>query len=262
MDASIAQNQVLDSQHAGCRRVAAVIPIHKPRLSAREAERVDLTLANCPEGTAFFVGPSDIASDGYRSRWPDVDFRTFDPANFKDVAAYNRWMLTPDLYRCFRDFEFILVCQTDALLVKPLPVHEPWSFDYLGAPWEPPWIVGWNPILRRLGTNGLSLPKRALNVGNGGLSLRRTSVFSENLRIPRFQELPNEDVVLSYFHRRLGIRLAEDSVAARFFMELGARSWSPGMPVPRVFGFHALNRHNPRLEDAILRHSSHHSSGQ
>lgn len=190
-----------------------------------------------------------------------MGFSAFDSAHFQNIATYNRWMLTPSLYERFHDFQFILVCQTDALLVEPLPLDEPWPFDYLGAPWEPPLFVGWNPIGRRLESKGPSLPKRALNVGNGGLSLRRTSVFREDLRLPRFQQLPNEDVAISYFQRRLGIRLAHASVAAQFFMELGARSWSPGMPIPRVFGFHALNKYNPELEDIIIQLLSHRSSG-
>lgn len=209
----------------------------------------------------FFVGPQGLAIDDYRSRWPKTDFVAFDPFHFKDISAYNRWMLTPDLYERFQDFEFILVCQTDALLVEPLPIDEPWPFDYLGSPWEPSWLTGWNPITRRLKQKGLSLPKRALSVGNGGLSLRRTSVFREDLPWPRFVRQTNEDIAISYFHSRLGIRLATTEVAAQFFMELGSRNWTPGMPIPQVFGFHALDKFNPALEDTIIKRESNRATG-
>lgn len=207
---------------------------------------------NSAPATAFFVGPANISRDAYRTAWPSVDYIPFDPGHFRDVASYNQWMLLPDLYARFSSFEFVLVCQSDAILVEPLPVHEEWEFDYLGAPWVPPWMVGWNPRRRHLARKGWTLPKRPLVVGNGGLSLRRTSVFRQHLRFPKFQKPPNEDTAISYFHRRLGIRLADEAVAARFFMELGARSWRPMDPIPRVFGFHALDQHNPRLEDELI----------
>jgi hypothetical protein len=204
----------------------------------------------------FFVGPQGLALDDYRSRWPKTEFVAFEPFHFKDISAYNRWMLTPDLYERFQDFEFVLVCQTDALLVEPLPIDEPWSFDYLGAPWEPSWRIGWNPFTRCLNHEGFTLPKRVLSVGNGGLSLRRTSVFRGDLPFPRFRQHPNEDIAISYFHSRLGIRLATTEVAARYFMERGSRDWTIGAPIPQVFGFHALAKINPGLEDTIIQRNS------
>jgi hypothetical protein len=242
--------------------VATIIPIYRPGLTARESDRLEITITNCPERTVFFVGPNNLPVSWYRSRWPEIQFVGFDAHHFADISAYNRWMLTPELYDRFQDFEFTLICQTDALLVKPLPLLETWHFDYLGSPWDPPWRLGWNPIRRRLKHKGLTFPKRLLKVGNGGLSLRRTSVFRRHLRLPEFLHYPNEDIVISYFHRQLGIRLAEPDVAAQFFMELGAREWSPGMTIPEVFGFHALDKINPTLEEILIRRFLHGATGE
>lgn len=229
-----------------------MIPIHVEELSARETLRIDRTLGNVAPSSMFFVGPEGLDLRAYRSRWPSVAFEGFHADRFASIAAYNEWMLTPELYRRFSWSEFILVHQTDAVLIRPLPADAEWAFDYLGAPWDPPQMVGWNVRRRRLVRSGPSLLKRRLEVGNGGLSLRRTAAFVEGLRLPRFRKLPNEDVAISYFHRRLGVRLAPSAVASRFFMETGSSRWKSGDPIPDVHGFHALDKWNPALEDAIL----------
>jgi hypothetical protein len=169
-------------------------------------------------------------------------------------------MLKPHLYRRFRGFNFILVCQTDAVLLRPLPADETWAFDYLGAPWKPPKLVGWDAKMRRLKGRG-STEKRFLSVGNGGLSLRRTEKFGRKLRFPRFRETPQEDKAISYFAPRLGILVADAGLAEKLFMETGAASWRVGDPHPDVYGYHALGAINPELERILLREPSARSCG-
>lgn len=160
-------------------------------------------------------------------------------------------MLRPDLYCRFLGYEFILVAQTDAFLHRPLPVEDSWNFDYLGAPWEPPWRKRWDRADQRV-RSARRFRGKKLRVGNGGLSLRRTAAFARNLAFPESLVRTYEDIAISYFHRRIGITLAPVATARRFFMETGAKSWSVGDPVPDVFGFHALDKFNPALEDFIL----------
>ncbi len=167
-------------------------------------------------------------------------------------------MLRTDLYRAFCHFEFLLIAQTDAFLIRSLPTTERWDFDYLGAPWEPPWTKRWDRREQRI-RSAHRLRGRRLRVGNGGLSLRRTAAFLTPLNLPNPLVRTYEDITISYFHRRLGIRLAPVSTARRFFMETGARSWSPGAPVPDVYGFHALDKFNPALENQLLGAAPHDS---
>lgn len=234
-------------------RYCIAIPIHQPNLSGVERRRVSWTLRHADEGRCFFVGPEGLDQTRLRSRWPNVRFLAFDAGAFSSIATYNSWVLQPDLYRRLTDFEFVLICQTDAVLVRQLPRSDAWKFDYLGAPWVPPYRLGWNPWRKRLTGSGPALGRRELVVGNGGLSLRRTEAFSRGIAgLPKFQTFPNEDVLISYFHRRLGIRLADEETARRYFMELGAKDWKAGDAIPDVYGFHALNKHNPALEAEIL----------
>ena len=240
-------------REAGQQRILAVtIPTYLPTLSAVETRRVRLSLSNLSDHDCFFVAPRSLRTDWYEISFPDVPVVRFPNRHFRSVDTYSRWVLKPSLYRRFRTYEFVLICQTDAVVRRPLPVHDIWDFDYLGAPWEPPKLLGWDPTRRRLKGRG-SVAKRSLEVGNGGLSLRRTSVFATRLGFPRFSEHPQEDKAISYFAPDLGIRLADVRVARRYFMETGATGWRGGDAVPDVYGFHGLQNLNPELEELILR---------
>jgi hypothetical protein len=141
---------LISEKASGESRFATVIPLHERIPSDREARRISVSLSMVQPNSAYFVGPLGLDTSHYAATWPTVEFVGFDPENFKDVSSYNRWMLTPELYRRFAAYEFILVCQADAILVKPLPADEVWEFDYLGAPWIPTWVVGWDPFRMRL----------------------------------------------------------------------------------------------------------------
>jgi hypothetical protein len=220
-------------------------------LSDRENRRIDETLKSTGPFDTFFVGPSTLDTTALSVRWPRIDFVAFESSAFESHASYSDWMLRPDLYRRFLAYEFILVAQTDSFLIRPLPVESSWDFDYLGAPWEPPWFKRWDAMEHRI-RSAKPYRGRRLRVGNGGLSLRRTMAFARPLDLPVPLVRTYEDIAISFFHRRLGIRLAPVRLARKFFMEKGARSWSPGDPVPAVHGFHALDKFNPALEDHLL----------
>lgn len=234
------------------RRFATAIPIYKPTLSGRESRRLGLTLENSPSGNVFLVGPEKLQNSLRDDLLCELPYIAFESSNFDSIKSYNTWMLRPDLYCEFIDFEFVLLCQTDAFLTRPLPRTEDWRFDYLGAPWSPPYSLRWVPRKARLQNSRSWLRSRQLAVGNGGLSLRRTNVFAGLPDLPKFSRHPNEDIAISYFHDELGIVLASVETADRYFMETGATRWHPGQPVPNVYGFHGLQRFNPALEDQIL----------
>jgi hypothetical protein len=237
-------------------RYAAVIPLYRAELTKAEHLRIQETLRHLPKDAVFFVGPGRLVRPFSRSGpYRNIPFITFPERHFGSIRAYNSWMLMPHLYERFSSYEFVLICQTDAFLISPLPLDCPWDFDYLGAPWCPPWVAQWDPMKRQLRGGGPAVLSRELHVGNGGLSLRRTAAFSAPLRLPPLSKIPNEDITISYFSERLGIRLATRDLAERYFMETGASAWRPGSSIPEVYGFHGLNRVNPLLEHALLGHS-------
>ena len=232
-------------------RLATVIPVFRSVLTSREDQRVAETIRNSSVEHVYFVGPRTLDTGALSERWPAVEFVPFDADAFTSVMAYSDWMLRPDLYRRFLGYEYVLIAQTDAFLIKPLPGDAVWRFDYLGSPWEPPWVKRWDEAEHRL-RGAKRFRGRRLRVGNGGLSLRRTSAFAQKLNLPDPLVRTSEDIAISYFHSRIGIRLASARTARRFFMEMGASAWSPGDPVPSVYGFHALDKFNPSLESHLL----------
>ncbi len=241
---------VMNTTHG---RTATVVPVYRSTLTVLEAQRLRVSAQNVPRGTLYFVGPASLSGGVLSTAYPHVPYIPFGDNHFLSVAAYNRWMLSPDLYQRFKDFDFLLILQTDAVLSKALPEDEPWDFDFLGAPWLPPWTMHWDPLRHQLSRNKpRGATTRILHVGNGGLSLRRTSMSSKLKKLPRFSKYPNEDIAISFFSRRLGIRIAPVDVAEKYFMESGASTWVPQSPIPDVYGFHALDKFNPALEALIL----------
>lgn len=236
---------------------ATVIPIYCGTLTVAEERRLRRTLENSPSNSCFLVGPNSLQKFLQHELLTGIPFVGFPDEHFESVRTYSRWMLLPDLYREFNAFKFVVVCQLDAVIVQPLPLDLDFGFDYLGSPWIPPWHVSWNPIVGRLKlVQPILRPlARTLRVGNGGLSIRRVNVFRRLSKLPRFSRMANEDIVISYFHRRLGIVLAPPELAAQFFMESGAGTWTEAQPIPSVYGFHALEKFNPALEEAIFSHT-------
>lgn len=104
------------------------------------------------------------------------------------IAGYNRMMLSGDFYRMFREWDYILICHTDAWIFRDeLDSWTARGYDCVAAPWirravyDLPLIRHYMALrhdyMRRHGR-----PCRADlygRIGNGGLSLRRTASFIE-----------------------------------------------------------------------------------
>jgi hypothetical protein len=99
----------------------------------------------------------------------------FPRSYFISADAYSGLLLSPDFYRIFERYDYLLIYQLDCLVFSSgLDAWCERGFDYLGAPW-----------LRRV-----DKPEEGFSrVGNGGLSLRRVASHLEVLttdRRPRF----------------------------------------------------------------------------
>jgi len=191
-----------------------------------------------------------MATDWYRESFPSWTIRYLDPAGFTSVEAYSAALLAPAFYEALVDFDAIVLCQLDAVLLKDPASLAMVDADFLGSPWDPPIRVIWwrhtwlheRWVYRMLG--------RRLWVGNGGLSFRRPSAFAEfTRRLSRrrdYEQLRkyNEDMVVSYFGARYGLRIGSVDQARNTFMEYGLRGVTE---IPDVHGIHALARVNPSL---------------
>ena len=150
---------------------AIVVPAYRKYLEPQERAGLTLSLGSLRRFPWYWVIPESM-------RLPPWDLPggvqsqvvALPDHHFQDVAAYSRLLLSPSFYRLFARYEFILIHQTDAIVLRDeLDYWCSCPIDYVGAPWRSPWSLA-----------DLHLPLgfgRRFYVGNGGLSLRRVSAF-------------------------------------------------------------------------------------
>lgn len=147
-----------------------LVPIYKPELDAIEEFSLAWSVGKLPGRDIRFIGPRSLALDWYRARYPAIPFIAYDDECFASIAGYSRLLLSEGFYRQFAGYEFMLILQTDAIVLRDELDH--WRaqpFDYVGAPW-PDGVELMVNIDRFAGDKGRRV--RAM-VGNGGFSLRR-----------------------------------------------------------------------------------------
>lgn len=232
--------------------IVVVIPIWRTDLSDVERQRVTVTALAARNDALFFVHPRSLDVHFYREVWPEATYLAFDNSNFVSRSSYNSWILTPDLYRTLHNFDYLLLTQTDALLTRLPDVGLIESYDFCGASWDPSLRVvrGFNN--RLFSTHSTFGVGSKLHVGNGGISIRRTSVFAKTHFLPKHNPRVNEDVHISYFGRRCErVRIAPREIADTIFAESSARKMTLE-EAKNIYGFHALSIYNPNLEFELL----------
>jgi hypothetical protein len=201
-------------------KVAVVIPIYQKNLSAYE----EIALQQCQQVLFDYpqivIKPKSLDVGFLKSKYHINDTVSFDDAYFKDVQGYNRLMLAKRFYQSFQDYEYILIYQLDAFVLRDELLY--WcsqDIDYVGAPWlrihgYPDWFKAAKSRIQRLYharldvyKNGLPSDMQLINkVGNGGFSLRRVKKLAElciklepeiNNYIARNEHYFNEDVFWS-----------------------------------------------------------------
>ena len=210
----------------------------------------------------WFCAPESLDVTHYAREFPDWRIHRFPDQIFRSVSSYSLWLTTPDFYRAVKEFEFVTICQLDAVLIRDLMTLDASEVDYIGAPWKPPIkvLTPGNRIYvhsdhgEAEGLLATRLLGRELPVGNGGLSVRRVEAHISaaewlTRNIPqRYREHTLEDVLLCAFADRTGLRVAPASTASQIFLETGATGLTH---IPDVYGFHGLWRWNPSLARAL-----------
>lgn len=160
-------------------RAIVLVPVYQARLSPLEQYSLDTSIAALPGRSLAFIGPAGLDLSFYRARYPGMRFIAFDPASFASIQGYNRLLLDPAFYEGFADYEFMLILQTDAVVLRDeLALWCGQAFDYIGAPW-PDGVELFVNLGVFEGDRGRRV--RAM-VGNGGLSLRRIAKHASLLR--------------------------------------------------------------------------------
>ena len=151
-------------------KIAVLVPIYKDDLDPFECYSLNHSLSVLAGRNVFFIGPKGMDRRFYSEHYGSVPCRAFDAPYFESVSGYNRLLLSPEFYAHFIDYEFVLILQTDAVILRDeLEFWCEQPFDYIGAPW-PEGVELFVNVGKFEGDRG----KRVrVYVGNGGLSLRR-----------------------------------------------------------------------------------------
>jgi len=151
-------------------RVVVLVPLHRDTLDANACFAIDRSIALLATREVRFICPERLGTAFYASRYPGIAFDRFAEPCFASIQEYNRMLLDPAFYARYEAFEFMLILQTDAIVLRDeLDFWCQQAFDYVGAPWPKAYELFVNTG-RFEGDFGKHV---RVHVGNGGLSLRR-----------------------------------------------------------------------------------------
>ena len=95
--------------------------------------------------------------------------KTFGQECFNGVEAYNCLCFSPELYKAFHQYKYMLIYQLDAYIFEDnLDYWCNHGYDYIGGPW----LCHWSNEVENL---------NHWEVGNGGFSLRKVETFIDLL---------------------------------------------------------------------------------
>jgi hypothetical protein len=176
------------------KKIAVVIPVYKMQLSAYES----ISLNRCKEILSGYpiimVKPASLDATPLTAG-TSISTLSFDDHYFESVHGYNNLLMAEGFYNSFAEYEYILICQLDTFIFSDKLSY--WcgqGYDYIGAPWLSlnPHKDIFNKAINRIKNylyvrynvkykDGMpKLGKQLENrVGNGGLSLRRVSLFAQ-----------------------------------------------------------------------------------
>lgn len=237
--------------------VAVLVPLYKSGLDSLEKYSLDHSLAALQGRSVVFIGPKELDRSFYSEHYPTVPFHPFDPPCFESVQEYNRLLLSPAFYERFSIYEFVLILQTDAIILRDeLDYWCAQPFDYIGAPWPNGYEVFVNAGL----FEGEFGKRVKVAVGNGGLSLRRVrkciSLLKEfDVALDVFDQTgSSEDLFFSVMGALSNdFVIPNEITASRFALELRPSFYYHvnGRQVP--MGGHAWWEYEPEFWMALLR---------
>lgn len=158
---------------------AVVIPIYKPHLNDDEVFSVKKSLSNLAGHEVYWVAPASLDITYYQNTFGVQGVERFEDPYFANIVGYNRLLVSTFFYERFANHEFMLICQPDAVVLKPelhLWLEKP--YDYIGAPW--PKGYSFTIHTKHIPMEG-GVTCTAF-VGNGGLSLRRSKACMDLIR--------------------------------------------------------------------------------
>lgn len=245
-------------------RCCLVTPLYQKELSIVEVKRIRISLKINPEFQHVFVHPKNLNIQSTKTIFPTSEFIEFDEYYFRSKNNYNELLLNSSFYSSFSDFENLLILQTDAFLARSVNDLLEKGYDYVGAPFFPPakvcasltgkLILSPNILQQLVGST------TELQVGNGGLSLRRIKTFISLLELMHHSRFSRaifasknrkitEDLVFSYFLEKSKLKIPSLHEAIEIFCDSTPLN---SIKVGKIYGFHALGKRLPQYETEII----------
>lgn len=239
------------------KKIAVLVPVYKKDIGPLEHYSLTHSLNAIMGRDIFFIGPEGLDLVNYSQRYDAVPFLAFDAPYFQSVEGYNRLLLSSAFYERFNDYEFVLILQTDAIILRDeLDYWCAQPFDYVGAPWPDGYELFVN-----LGLFEGDYGKRVkVFVGNGGLSLRRVrkciSLLKEfSVAISVFDRTgSSEDLFFSVMGSLSGDFIIPNEItASRFSLELKPAYYYTVNGGRLPMGGHAWWKYEPKFWKTHLR---------
>lgn len=233
-----------------------LVPVYKPELDPLERFSLDHSLKVLYKQEIAFIGPRDLDRRYYAEQYPNTHYIEFDNACFSSIQDYNRLLLSQDFYRRFMDYDFALILQTDAIVLRDeLGFWCEQPFDYIGAPWPDGYELFVNLGLFE-GAYGKHVK---VEVGNGGFSLRRVrkciSLLEEfDVAISVFTRTgSSEDLFFSVMGALSSDFIIPNEItASRFSLELKPSYYFKVNGGKFPMGGHAWWKHEPEFWRGLL----------
>ena len=180
-----------------------VIPIYKSKPDKYEIKSFCQCLKVFKHHPVCLVAPDVLNTKTYINllkNHTNYRFELFDRHFFNGIKGYNQLLLSPDFYRRFLSYDYILIYQLDAYVFSDnLDYWCAKGLDYLGAPVPFGLIHDVEITHNAISENKIYLP----HAYNGGASLRKVETFfrtttNQRERIDKwFSDNLNEDIIFS-----------------------------------------------------------------
>jgi hypothetical protein len=234
-----------------------LIPVYKPTPSKDESFSISHSLPNLLGFDVKLLAPESLDVSHYEKVWELKNVSRFPDHYFKSVNDYSRLLLNTNFYDTFVNYEFILVCQPDAIVLKP--ELQKWidrGYDYIGAPWKYGLQINLN-----LGKDfeRINPVQCSAYVGNGGFSLRKIKSCTE--LINQFPSVAKqwvdsgsaEDLYFSLLGTMsLDFKLPNFVTAANFAHETDPEFMHSLTKHELPFGVHAWEKHSREHWNTLL----------
>lgn len=179
-------------------KVKVLVPIYRyPTADEMRALR-----NNCSVLAAHniaILAPEDLELGTLEQEFPAVEIiRVSDCwlGKRNGIAGYNRMMLSAEFYDMFADWDYILICHTDAWMFRDeLAAWCDKGYDCVAAPWVRRWVYDLPIVKQYMSLRAWMRHRQGKRcradlygrIGNGGLTLRKVDSFKQGCQ--RYAEI-------------------------------------------------------------------------